>query len=291
MLPTSNPLSAAPTSRRSVLRLGGLTAVASALVAACAENTTVGTLGRVGTGSETPTLEDAVVNDGVRLRTAAGIELSVAAAYEHMLDSGVFASSSTAYPDLGDQSDLVTTFHQHHIDAAATYNSLAVAQGAEAWECGNTRLDSAYLTPIFTRIEDGIPAAENALAIDPSDDTLRDYINLVYALEHLSAETAQALVALVNDVALRTDALAIAARSARQAALVALRINPTGYLVDPNAADEIPVPVALPSEFGGLGPITYVGGAGDENGVRLKFNLETPSLNSFAYPFETCATN
>jgi len=32
----------------------------------------------------------------------------------------------------------------------------------------------------------------------------------------------------------------------------------------------------------------FIGGNGDENGVRLKVNFETPSLNSFAYPFSSC---
>ena len=52
---------------------------------------------------------------------------------------------------------------------------------------------------------------------------------------------------------------------------------------------EIPLPVAIPSQFGELSPIIYVGGNGDENGVRLKLNFETPSLNSFAYPYDACA--
>jgi len=286
---TTPTLLATPTSRRNMLRLGGLAAVAAALTAACSENTEVGTLGRVGTGSPAPELEEAIVNDGVLMRTGAGIEFSIANAYQRILESGALASSSAAYPDLGDQTDLVTAFHKHHLDAADSYNEGAVAAGEEAWDCGNARLDSAFLEPIFTRIEDGTPATENALEIPPSDDTLRDFINLVYALETLSAETGQAMVGEVSDITLRPAALAIASRSARQAAVVALAANPTGFLADPNATDEIPLPVALPTQFASLAAITYIGGAGDENGVRLKSNLETPSLNSFAYPFDECA--
>ena len=47
--------------------------------------------------------------------------------------------------------------------------------------------------------------------------------------------------------------------------------------------------MAVPGQFGSLAPIIYIGGAGDENGVRLKLNFETPSLNSFVYPFDACA--
>ena len=113
------------------------------------------------------------------------------------------------------------------------------------------------------------------------------------------------------------------ARSARQGALMSLHINPTGYVTEadllnanpaasttvaptttvqdiaaPETGDttapsappptEIPVPVALPGQYGSLAPITYIGGAGDENGVRLKFNFETPSLNSLTYDFTPC---
>ena len=45
----------------------------------------------------------------------------------------------------------------------------------------------------------------------------------------------------------------------------------------------------MPSQFGTQGQITYIGGHGDENGVRLKLNFETPSLNMYAYPYiEAC---
>jgi len=50
---------------------------------------------------------------------------------------------------------------------------------------------------------------------------------------------------------------------------------------------EIPSVTAIPSQFGGLGAIQLVVGAGDENGTRLKLNLETPSLNSFVYEYMT----
>ena len=50
---------------------------------------------------------------------------------------------------------------------------------------------------------------------------------------------------------------------------------------------EIPTVTAIPSQFGGLGAIQLVVGAGDENGTRLKLNLETPSLNSFVYEYMT----
>ena len=273
-----NDTTVASLDRRGLLRIGGLTAVSAVVVAACGK-TEAGTVGRVGEGGQTPVLADAIVNDGVLLRTMAGIETSIAAAYGHILEGGFLSKASATLPDLGDQSELVAIFQAHHVVAAETFNALAVEAGAEPWLCGNTRLDDAYITPIFERIEQGIPATDTTLKIEPSDDPTRDYVSMQ-----------------------------IGVRSARQAALIALRIFPGGYVAGVGesvvaetdattttaaegaapAATAIPLPFALPARFGLLSPTTFIGGAGDENGVRLKFNFETPSLNSLAYPFYSC---
>ena len=302
--------------RRELFRAGGITA--TALVLAACGKSEVGPVGRVGEGEATPELEDAVINDGVLLRTMAGIETSIVEAYAHMLESGVLAGTSLTYLVLGDQTALVTLFQEHHRAASENFNALAVAAGAEAWECGNTRLDSAFIDVFFERVENGAAATDTAQAIEPSDDPTRDMINLVYVLESLSAESCQAMVQEVADVALRSEFMAVGVRSARQSTLVALTINPGGYLpaeTTPPVAEqepveavttslpadiaeddddpappptEIPLPVALPGQFGLLSPVVLIGGGGDENGVRMKLSFETPSLNSFAYPFDSC---
>lgn len=294
--------------RRGLFRLGGLTAGALAL-AACGGNTEAGVVGRVGEGPTTPELEKEVVNDGVLLRTLAGVSTSIANAYGHILEGGFLAKASETLPDLGDQTELVTLFQAHHVAAAETFNALAVEAGAEAWACGNTRLDSAAINPIFERVENGAPATDNAKAIEPSDDATRDYINLVHCLESMSASSCQAMVPMLSQPAMRFTLMQLGVRSGRQAALVSLRIYPNGHVagigeslaeedtattttvVDgaPPAPTAIPLPVAVPARFGLLSPTTFIGGAGDENGVRLKVNFETPSLNSLAYPFYTCA--
>jgi len=294
--------------RRGLFRLGGLTAGALA-IAACSNNTEAGTVGRVGQGGTTPSLEDPIVNDGVLLRTMAGVSTSIANAYEHILDGGFLAKASETMPDLGDQTELVTIFREHHIAAAESFNALAVEAGEKAWTCGNTRLDSAAIDPIFTRVEVGAPATDNSKEVGPSDDPTRDYINLVHSLESMSASSCQAMVPMLSQAAMRFTSMQIGVRSARQSALIALRILPGAYVAGvgesvtpdanattttiaadgaPPAATPIPLPVALPARFGLLSPSTFIGGAGDENGVRLKVNFETPSLNSLSYPFYTC---
>ena len=293
-----------PLDRRQLFRIGGITVGAAALLAACAENEYTGQLGRVGNGPETPALQDAVVDDSVLLRTAASIETSIASAYATLADKGW----------LGDHAELVAVYATHHTAAAASFNTLAQDAGGEPWTCGNPRLDSAFIGAVITRVESGAEATDAALAISPSEDPARDAINLVYTLEELSAETCQALVAQVSQASYRVEAMKVGVRSARQAARTALLITPGGYVTPEAAAaaqpgapvattipatpvvnengaplTEIPLPIAVPSQFGSLAPITYIGGNGDENGVRLKLNFETPSLNSFVYPFDTCA--
>jgi hypothetical protein len=304
--------------RRGLFRIGGLTVAAAALVAACSDNTIAGPVGRVGVGEPNPTLKDPVINDGVLLRTSASIELSIVGAYNHIIEKGWLAKSSTTLPKLGDQTALVKEFITHHQKAAEMFNSLAQEAGAEPWTCGNPRLDSAFLDIIFERVENGAKATDNAKAIPPSDDPTRDMINLVFTLENVSAATCQALVPQVTQPSFRAESMRIGARSARQGSLTSLKINPGVYVsaVDAQAAQpgvtttaapvvsappatnpdgsakppltEIPLPVAVPSPFGSLSGLTWVGADGDENGVRLKLIFETPSLNSLTYPFMSC---
>jgi hypothetical protein len=301
--------------RRGLFRIGALTLGAAALVAACADNTIAGDIGRVGTGATTPKLPDPIVNNSVLLRTSSSIEQSIVAAYQNMLKKGWLTQKSATLPNLGDQSALVTTFIDHHTKAAETFNSLAQEAGGEKWTCGNPRLDSAFIEPIFSRVEKGVAATDNSKAVPPSDDPARDMINLVYTLEALSAAASQALMTQVTESSFRAESMRIAVRSARQSALTSLKINPGAYVADADAQaaqpgvtttvasgntvppatvasgaplTEIPLTVAIPSQYGSLSGITWVGGMGDENGVRLKLIFETPSLNSFTYPFDSC---
>ncbi len=308
--------------RRGLFRIGGLTAASAVAIAACSKSE-AGESGNIGVGDDTPKLPPPVLNNGVYLRTLAGIELSISAAYQRMLDGDMLSVASSTFPDIGDIAPLVVQYGEHHDAAAATLNDLAVEQGVERWECGNTRLDSAYIDVVFDRVLNGAAATDASKEIAPSDDPTRDMLNLVHTLESLSAASCQGVVPQVSEPAIRAAAATIGVASARQAALMALLLNPGGYVSSTDAenaqpavtttaaptttqniaapvddaadsaaatpvATEIPLPVAVPGQFGSLAPIVYVGGAGDENGVRLKLNFETPSLNSYAYPFETC---
>ena len=309
--------------RRSLLRLGGLAAATAAIAAACNEEVG-GDVGRVGIGDTAPELEDPIINNGVLMRTAASHEYSIVAAYQRMIDDGLLSAASPTFPDLADQTALVTTFLEHHADAAATFDDLAVGAGEAAIGCANVRLDTVSIDPIFVRTFEGQAATDTTTEIPPSDDATRDMLNLVYSLESLSATTCQALVAQVSEPALRAALMQVGVRSARQAATLSLQLNPGGYvsttdasnaqpsvttttiaptttaqdIATPDGTDaaeepaptptDIPLPVAVPSQYGSLAPTVYVGGHGDENGVRQKVSFESPSLNNLTYPFTTC---
>ena len=302
--------------RRDVLRIGGLTVATAAVISACGEHAR-GEVGRVGAVATTAKLPDAVVTNVALLRTASSLEHSVINVYEQLI-----GKSDLLDPKFD---DLAKRFKDDHVNHAQLFEKLTTDAGGAAWTCGNPKIDDVIINPVLTRITKGAAATATAKAIEPSDDPRRDMLNFAHGLESLAGATYQAFVALFSDPSLRADAMTIGAREARHAALLALTINPDrpGGLVNfadavnaepasppttiaptttiqniatpaggPKTAPveketEIPTVTAIPSQFGGLAAIQIVVGKGDENGTRLKLNLETPSLNSLVFEYMT----
>jgi ferritin-like protein len=302
--------------RRDVLRIGSFTVATAAVISACGEHVR-GEVGRVGAVPTTVKLPDAVVTNIALLRTASSLEHSAIKVYGQ-----VIGNSDLLDPKLDDVAKL---FMEDHIGHAALWEDLTKQAGGTPWICGNPKFDDVIINPILKRITVGAEATATAKAVASSDDPRRDVLNFAHGLESLAGATYQALVASLTDPSLRADAMSVGAREARHAALLALTINPDrpGGLV--NFADavsaepasppttvaptttvqnianpvggaapapeapptEIPTVTAIPSQFGGLGPIQIVVGKGDENGTRLKINLETPSLNSLIFEYMT----
>lgn len=300
---TSTELESGVVDRRRLVGGAGAAALLATVLAACGKSP-AGELGRVGNGAEVPELGPATIDDAVLLRTSASIERSIASLYARIAAEGLVAAPSSTHPDLGDQTELVSLFAAHHTAAAAQFDTLTTEAGGEPFTCDNPRLDSVFIDAILERVVNGAEATDAAPAIAPSDDVTRDIINLVHTLELLSTATCQAMVPLVSSAGYRTVLMTAGARSSRQAALAALTINPGGYLSggeapapapsEPTDSETppqtpIPLPVAAATQFGSLGAITYIGGLGDENGVRMKMNFETPSLNTLVYADLDCA--
>ncbi len=300
--------------RRDMLRIGGFSVATAAVISACGEHVR-GQIGRVGAVPTTVKLPDAVVNNITLLRTASSLEHTVINVY-----SQVIGNTTLLDPKL---QDVAKRFMDDHVGHAKLFEKLTSEAGGEPWTCGNPKIDDVIINPIITRITKGAEATPTSKAVEPSDDPRRDVLNFAHGLESLAGATYQALVALFSEPTLRHDAMLVGAREARHAALLALTINPDrpGGLV--NFADavnaepaappttiaptttvqniatpaggtasspappqtEIPSVTAIPGQFGGLSAIQIVVGKGDENGTRLKINLETPSLNSFVYEY------
>jgi Ferritin-like domain len=303
--------------RRDMLRVGGFAVATAALISACGEHER-GEVGRVGAVPTTLKLPDAKVTNVALLRTASSFEHSVVNVY-----SQVIGNSDLLDPKFD---EMAKRFMDDHAGHAQVFEKLTTDGGGTAWTCGNPKFDDVVVNPVLTRITKGAEATAIALAIEPSDDPRRDVLNFAHGLEALSGATYQALVALFSDPSLRAAGMTAGASAARHAALLALNINPDrpGGLVNfsdavnaepasppttvapsttlqniatpaggaaPSAAPvpqtDIPTVTAIPSQFGLLGAIQLVVGRGDENGTRLKLNLETPSLNSFVFEYMT----
>jgi rubrerythrin len=302
--------------RREALRIGGFSVAAAAVISACGDFQR-GEVGRVGNVPTTIKLPDAVVTNVTLLRTASSLEHSVISVY-----SQVIGNNDLLDPKLA---DMAKRFMDDHAGHASVFEQLTTAAGGTPWTCGNPKIDDVVINPIIKRITKGADATATAKAIAPSDDPRRDVLNFAHGLEALAGATYQALVGLFSEPSLRADAMRIGAREARHAALLALTINtarPDGWInlgdansASPSAAPitvaptttvqnianpvggpapapvvpqtEIPSVTAIPSQFGGLSAIQLVVGKGDENGTRLKMNLETPSLNSFVFEYMT----
>jgi rubrerythrin len=302
--------------RRRYFTVGGATIAAAALVAACADDPRTG-IARVGTSPTTTALPDAVVNDVVLLRTAASIERSAIAVYNNVV----------GHPDLLDPKfdAVIKRFIDDHTGHAALLDQLTTAAGGTPFTCGNPRFDEVVLQPIWRNIT-GADKTDLLPKSEPSDDPKRDVLNLAHALESLAGEMYQALVAQLNDPALRQQAVSIGTHEVRHAAVLAIAITgrPVGYfnpsdvqaatLQTPTtaaaptttqdlaapattagsssapAATPIPKVYAIPAVFALLGQIQLVVGKPNENGTRLTSNLETPSLNTYTYAFTSCAS-
>jgi hypothetical protein len=310
------PHSSASFGRRDMLRIGGFAVATTAVISACGEHER-GEVGRVGAVPTTVKLPDPKVTNVTLLRTVSSYEHSVINVY-----SQVIGNSDLLDPNFD---AMFQRFMDDHVSRAQTFEKLTIDEGGTAWTCGNPKFDDVVVDPVLTRITEGAEATATTSAIEPSDDPRRDVLNFAHGLESLCGATYQAFVALFSDAALRAVGMTAGARAARHAALLALNINPDrpGGLVnftdavnaepasppttvapsttlqniatpaggstpaEPVPQTEIPTVTAIPSQFGQLGPIQIVVGAGDENGTRLKVNLETPSLNSFVFEYMT----
>lgn len=245
-------------SRRSLLRSGGLAAVAGVVLAACADSGESG-IARLGTGAAPEGLPEVEVNDVVLLRTAMSVEKMV---------QDALTSSTLA---VGANASLMNSFGEAHESARVALRGLVTARNGEPVEEANAKLTANW----------GARALE---LVASSDRTQDDGLALAHALETLVASTYQGFVTQTSEPALRAEMMVLAVGASRRAATIAQQIAPGTKGFAPVVDEQGSVSIAaLPSAFGTQSSIQVTLGAPNESGVRETVTMETPSLNSFVY--------
>lgn len=260
--------------RRQLLRTGGAAISLGALLAACGTGRTgLDAPGRLGVADDAPELGEGDVDDVVLLRTAQSIEYNAIAVYDAATTTGALDVAATS---------LAARFVEDHTGHAAAIGALIDDNGGEQFTCPNPFLTNRVVVPVLGALED-------------TDDLVRDLLNTAHAFEAHAAASYQALVALLQDPMLRSEAMRIGGDENRHAAALARVINPDeifspALFGEPvgNDPEGFPIPYAVPATFGQLTGITLVVGARDEEGSRLTVQLQTPAANSLVYEDQSC---
>jgi len=259
-------------SRRGALRLGGLTVAVAAVVAAC-DNTEAGQTGRVGIAPTTTKLPAAEVTDTALLRTCSSLQYTLLDLYGQVIDK----------PDLLDPTHR-PLFQRLMSDAQSTakiFEDLTAAKGGIPWTCGNTRWDSAIIQPSMQRITQGAPATPEAKAIPPSDDPRRDVLNLSQGLESIIGSSYQQFTTLFNAQDLHEPSVTAGVRGSRHSALLALTINPGGYISQP---DETSAAITQDTAVAGTGPTTTAPSMGNTTTTAPSTETKSGSPTPTAIP-------
>jgi hypothetical protein len=269
--------------RRQLLIGGGAAISLGALLAACGGSES-GEPGRVGYAPPATGLPNEAVDDAVLLRTTQSIEYTILEVYRMIGERGVLDGAATR---------LLDALVEEHEDAADEVGRIVRQAGGEPYACANQWYLDRVVPPIFQNID-----GDEDAGIAPSDDPARDVLNVMNAMESMATATYQNLVEELSEPALRAAVVALATRSARHSAAVAITATgaPDGY-ISPAIHGEEPAPdesglvplFAVSSQFGLLSPYTLVIGKLSDAGTRYSQSIDTPAENSFAYHSLSCS--
>ncbi|MEO7371472.1 MAG: ferritin-like domain-containing protein [Ilumatobacteraceae bacterium] len=311
--------------RRDILRIGGFGVAAAAVMGACGELDR-GQVGRVGAVPTTVALPDAVVTNVTLLRTASSLEHSVVNVYSQIIGNSDLLEpkyDDMAKRFMADHQQNATLFEKLTTAAGGTawtcgnpkFDDTVINPVVERITKGNAATATAKAIAAsddahrdFLNFLQGLEslggATYQSFVVSLSDPSLRSAAMTAGAR---SARHAALLALTINTDrpgGLVNFADAVNAQPgspptsmvAPSTTLQNIANQATGgsAVETPTPSDsaappqtEIPTVTAIPSQFGGLAAIQVVVGKGDENGTRLKLNLETPSLNSFVYEYMT----
>ncbi|MEL6892759.1 MAG: hypothetical protein AAFP84_14270 [Actinomycetota bacterium] len=278
----------APSSRRDLLKAGGLTVTLGALVAACGTNRGGSDeAGRVGNAPETTTLPTYSVDDAVLLRTASSLEYTAIDVYEQAIGAGLV-------PD--EIAPAAAIFLANHQQIADQMGELTADVGGEAWTCANPWMMDRLVGPVLAAITTPrvIDLGEETFESELTEEQqIADVLNFAEALENLAVAAHQTLVGLTGHGPARIAHAEAASIEARQAAELAIEIaGADAYvsydLLGTEPPEGAPRQFAIPSRFGQTSQIEIKAGPPDQNGVIEGFTLQTPAENSFVYNELSC---
>lgn len=305
-------------SRRGILRAGGITIGLAALLAACVEEASDSKPARVGGAPAPESLPEGIITDGVLFRTLTSLHYSIVGAHETAKELGELTDEQTA---------VVDAFIAAHREAIDVIDASTVEAGSAIWTCGNPRFDRVAVTALRGRITGRPREGAEEVDVAATDNPNRDAMAMVYAMESVGASTHQALVPVLSKPKYRAASMIQADACARRAAAFALVINPdnrinstltdNANLADPvviaiattttaeqniaqqseagggtggqEAVETVSAPqtyYAVPSQFGILSAFQLAIGA-PSSGNQFTLNIETPSINSYVYDYQT----
>lgn len=268
--------------RRQLLRSGGIALSFGAVMAACGSNRTGSTApGRIGLVEAPEPLPEQEFNDVVVLRTLQSIQFTALEVYARIADNGGLPGAAAIL------AERAVADHTRH---ASELSAMINGAGGDEYTCANEFQIERLVDPAFD-------AVEGSVAFAPTDDVDRDLLQIADGFEDWITRTCQDAVALISeDTSLRSEIMRIGGETARLSSAMALAINPDSFInptmfgQDAVAADAMgfPIPYAIPSVFGQVTAVDLLLGALNDEGGRVKVQLQTPAANSFVYADDTC---
>lgn len=268
--------------RRQLLRSGGLALSFGTVMAACGSNRTGSTdPGRLGVAVRPDGLGDEEFSDLVVLRTLQSIQLTTLEVYARIADNGGLP---------GDAAVLAERAVADHTRHASEFGAMITGAGGEEVTCANAFQIKRYVDPAFA-------AVTGNDTLSPSDDVERDLLHIADSFENWVGRCCQAAVSLITeDLALRSGVMRVGGETMRLSSAMSHNINADSFInptllgEDALTGDEMgfPIPYAVPSVFGQVTGIDMVLGALDDEGGRVKLQLQTPAANSFVFASVTC---
>ena len=262
------------TSRRDVLKVGGLTISLGAFVAACGDDRGGDDApGRVGSAPVPTALPDYAVDDAVLLRTASSLEITAIEVYEAAL-----AINGAIPPSLIPVVERLIEDHQMIADQMV---GLTESVGGEGWTCSNPWLMDRLVAPTIELIQSNVigvvledtsmvqvigeqvmiapvvKTAQGDLILISSTNGLEegdeieferlegavsdDVMAFAQALESLAAASHQELAGLTSNIETRVAHLEAASLEARHSSVLAIAIyGPDGYISPAMVGEDVP---------------------------------------------------